>query len=328
MKKYDLIISGTIGMSISGAYVRYFLTQNANRPVSIAVCSLGGYVSDGMAIYQAIKDHGQCSVRFIGMSASAATFLAMGAQRVTIARNALLLIHNAAVDTLAAGSFNKEQLAALQASLGFQAGQLATIDDIIAQIYADRAHRPADDIKAAMATAAWMKPQEAKALGIVDDVDGDEDIPAAAQPSNDLLATLNLPAPQPAKPTLMQRIVDAIRAALDIDEPAGTETEQPTQPEPTADGQPEPPGPQAGNEQPAATETEPSEPGPDPTDELRQRLAQTEERLAQTEESLAQALRQVEALKAAPPSTPAEPPTPEADRDELAARLRDIMLTF
>lgn len=322
MKKYDLIISGTIGMTISGAYVRYFLTQNANRPVSIAVCSLGGYVSDGMAIYQAIKDHGQCSVRFIGMSASAATFLAMGAQRVTIARNALLLIHNAAVDTLAAGSFNKEQLAALQASLGFQAGQLATIDDTIAQIYADRAQRPADDIKAAMANAAWMKPQEAKALGIVDDVDGAEDIPAAAQPSNDLLATLNLPAPQPAKPTLMQRIVDAIRAALDIDEPTDTDTEQTTTTQ-TEPSEPEPADEQQATEQPAAAadqQPEPSEPQPDPADELRQRLAQTEERLAQ-------ALRQVEALKAAPPSTPAEPPTPETSRDELAARLRDIMLT-
>ena len=94
MKKYDLYLTGTVGWSITADYVKYMLDKKQGKPVDVAICSLGGYVDTGLQIYELFKNHGDVNVDFIGMSASAATFMAMGAKNIRMAKNALILIHN------------------------------------------------------------------------------------------------------------------------------------------------------------------------------------------------------------------------------------------
>ncbi len=170
MKKYDLYLTGTVGWSISADYVKYVLDKSKGKPVNVAVCSHGGYVDTGLEIYELFKNHGEVSVDFIGMSASAATFMAMGAKHVSMAKNALVLIHNSMSYVDEWGSRNKEQIDAIIERLKFTRDQLSTIDDVLAQIYSDRNGKSVDEVKAKMKKAAWIKASEAKDFGIVDDI--------------------------------------------------------------------------------------------------------------------------------------------------------------
>lgn len=188
--KYDLIISGTIGSwGCSADYVQYVLNNHKDTDVHVAICSLGGFVDDGLRIYQQFIDHGKVHCHFIGMSASAATFIAMGAVSVDMAKNSLILIHNASGYLDEWGRYNKEQLDSLIEQLKFQRNQLSTIDDVIAQIYADKSGKPVDDVKRKMKVAAWIKPADAVDFGLVDSVV--ESVSTAdKQPKNKLFNSL------------------------------------------------------------------------------------------------------------------------------------------
>ena len=170
MKKYDLYLTGTVGWSISAGYVKYVLDNSKGKPVTVAISSLGGYVDTGLQIYELFKNHGDVTVEFLGMSASSATFMAMGAKNIKMAKNALILIHNSMTWVGEYGSRNKEQIDECIKRLKFQRDQLSTIDDILAQIYADRNGKSVEDVKAKMKVAAWIKAADAVEFGIVDEI--------------------------------------------------------------------------------------------------------------------------------------------------------------
>ncbi len=170
MKKYDLYLTGTVGWSISAGYVKYVLDNSKGKPVNVAISSLGGFVDTGLQIYELFKNHGEVNVEFLGMSASAATFMAMGAKSIKMAKNALILIHNSMTWVGEYGSRNKEQIDECIKRLKFQRDQLSTIDDVLAQIYADRNGKSIEDVKAKMKVAAWIKAADAVEFGIVDEI--------------------------------------------------------------------------------------------------------------------------------------------------------------
>ena len=170
MKKYDLYLTGTVGWSITAGYVKYVLDNSKGKPVTVAISSLGGYVDTGLQIYELFKNHGDVTVEFLCMSASSATFMAMGAKNIRMAKNALILIHNSMTWVGEYGSRNKEQIDECIKRLKFQRDQLSTIDDILAQIYADRNGKSVEDVKAKMKVAAWIKAADAVEFGIVDEV--------------------------------------------------------------------------------------------------------------------------------------------------------------
>ncbi len=197
MKKYDLYLTGTVGgWGISADFVKYVLDKKKDQPVDVAICSLGGYVDTGLQIYELFKNHGQVTVHFLGMSASAATFMAMGAKTVKMSKNALILIHNGMSEVWEWGMFNKEQIDELVKKLQFKRSQLNTIDDVIAQIYADRNGRNLDDVKQKMKVAAWIKASEAKDFGLVDEIFEAEKVQDQVQNriTNSLIKDMGLPA--------------------------------------------------------------------------------------------------------------------------------------
>ncbi len=196
MKKYDLYLTGTVGWSITADFVKYMLDKKKDQPVDVAICSLGGYVNTGLQIYELFKNHGQVTVHFLGMSASAATFMAMGAKTVKMSKNALILIHNAMSWVDSWGQFNKEQIDELVSRLQFQRSQLNTIDDVLAEIYAEKSGKSPDEVKAKMKIAAWIKASDAKTFGLVDEVFEAEKVQDQMQNrfSNSLIKDMGLPA--------------------------------------------------------------------------------------------------------------------------------------
>ncbi len=227
MKKYDLYLTGTVGgWGITADFVKYILDKKKDQPVDVAICSLGGYVDTGLQIYELFRNHGQVTCHFLGMSASAATFMAMGARKVVMSKNALILIHNAMGYVFEWGTMNKEQIDELVKRLQFQRSQLNTIDDVLAEIYAEKSGKSVEDVKAKMKVAAWIKAADAKAFGLVDDIAEAETVPATERNiyTNSLIKDMGLPAlprgfnPETGEenPTagVLQKVVEMLKGLL------------------------------------------------------------------------------------------------------------------
>jgi ATP-dependent protease ClpP protease subunit len=236
MKKYDIYLTGEVGgWGITADFVKYMLDKKKDQPVDVAICSLGGYVNTGLQIYELFKNHGQVTCYFLGMSASAATFMAMGAKKVVMSKNALILIHNAMGHVFEWGNMNKEQLDELVKRLQFQRSQLNTIDDVLAEIYAEKSGKSVDDVKEKMKVAAWIKASDAKDFGLVDEIADAEQIPTNVRNiyTNSLIKDMGLPAlPRgfntetgEENPTagVLQRVVEMLKGLMP--EPATDKTQ-------------------------------------------------------------------------------------------------------
>lgn len=137
---------------------------DAIRPLGdfdLRINSPGGSVPAGSAIYNALRRHkGQVDVYIEGIAASMASVVAMGGNRVIVAANALLMIHdpwsfvagNAAEMRKAADTLDK-----------FKVGMVAA--------YKDKAGMEQAEIERLMSEETWFTAQEALALGFADEIE-------------------------------------------------------------------------------------------------------------------------------------------------------------
>jgi len=129
-----------------------------SESILLRINSPGGDVFDGFAIYNALKAHpAQVDVVIEGLAASAASFVAMAGDTVTMSNPSLLMIHRAW--TMALGNTK---------DMADTATLLSTIDQQIAGIYAERGSGDAAAFLDLMTSETWLTPEEAQALGLVD----------------------------------------------------------------------------------------------------------------------------------------------------------------
>lgn len=133
--------------------------------IELHLNSPGGEVFDGIAIYNALRDHpANITVYVDGLAASAASFIAMAGDTVKIARNAQIMIHDAI--TVVIGN---------AADLVREAEMLDKVSDNIADIYAQRAGGTVKQWRKAMQAETWYSAEEAVAAGLADEVHETED---------------------------------------------------------------------------------------------------------------------------------------------------------
>ena len=177
--KYGMMICGTIGAGYdwwSGTYgtrskdVKAYLDAHQDEEVHIAVSSPGGYVDEGLTIYQLIKDHGKVNVHILGMTASIATVLCMGAKHVDMSVGSTMLIHNASTGVTVWESANKAKLDEIIKLWQKQRDDLDTIDKVIASVYAKKSGKSSDNILAQMEKANWRSPEQALDMGLIDEI--------------------------------------------------------------------------------------------------------------------------------------------------------------
>lgn len=131
--------------------------------IDLHINSGGGDVFDGIAMHAMLLDHpSDVAAKVDGIAASAASFIAMAGDTVSIHRMAKMMIHNAA--GLAWG--NKAVLREL-------ADVLEEIDVTIGQEYADKTGLDASEWAAYMDAETWFSAAKAKELGLVDEISND-----------------------------------------------------------------------------------------------------------------------------------------------------------
>lgn len=166
--KYNILITGAIGWPFSANFIRSQLKEFEGKHVDVYVDSFGGAVVDALDIRQQFIDHGDVTVHIFGMTASAATLLAMGAKKVVMSKFAMMLVHQCSnwVDTW--GSMNAEQLAEAIKNLTAMKDKLETVDQVIANVYAARTGKSVQDCAGWMKKAAWLTADKCKEMGLVD----------------------------------------------------------------------------------------------------------------------------------------------------------------
>ena len=236
--KYQFVISGIIGQEYdwwtgqrgtTTRMVREFLEKHPDEEVDIAICSPGGRVDQGLEIYDAFVNHGKVNAHVIGMTASAATFLTMGAKHVDMVEGSLMLIHNASNTVFEWGSANKEELDRIIEKYQKMRKDLDTIDKVIGSIYAKKTGKSLEECMKKMTSAAWLSPQDCLDFGLIDEIRKDPEETQNVVNNRQSYLNLNkeygLPsfaaaAASPASPateegptsSLIQKTVEAVRS--------------------------------------------------------------------------------------------------------------------
>ena len=229
----------------------------------VRINSPGGSVFEGIAIANALRSHpGNVIVQVDSVAASIASVIAMAGDRVEMAPNAMLMIHEASGVCLG-NSSDMDEMARL----------LALISDNIADAYVAKAGGTREQWREAMQAESWYLPEDAVAAGLADEAlavpktgepveQPDEEEPDMAR-AWDLAAygyagpaKPEAPKPSPAaeaQPTLTIALADLLgedtvarlrAAATPAAEPEPPTAAKPAEPEPTPAEPAEPPAPE------------------------------------------------------------------------------------
>ncbi|MFJ3487736.1 head maturation protease, ClpP-related [Pseudomonas sp. NPDC090202] len=146
------------GEGVTAKRVSAALRNIGDKDVTVKINSPGGDVFEGLAIYNLLREHkGKVTVQVLGLAASAASFIAMAADEIQIARAGFFMIHNAW--TIAAGDRN---------DFTEVATFLDQIDGTLADIYSIRTGDEIKAIRGLMDVETWMGGSAAVDAGFAD----------------------------------------------------------------------------------------------------------------------------------------------------------------
>lgn len=158
---YDVVGDDFWFGGVSAKQVREKLTAaQAVRKINVRINSAGGDVFDGFAIYNLLHSHkAKVTVIVDGLAASIASVIAMAGDKIKMAENAMMMIHNPWTIALGDGE-----------EMRSTAEMLDKVRDQIATTYAARTGRSVAEIVDWMGAETWMTAAEALERGFATEV--------------------------------------------------------------------------------------------------------------------------------------------------------------
>ena len=213
--QYQLHLKGFVGgYDFDRNYVDYVLTRYEGKPVNVLIDSLGGSLATALSIASAFKRHGDVTVHFVGMNASAATVASLGAKHISMDASAMYLVHKCSAEFFEWGHLNADQLAQLVDQCEATIRDLNKLDGNIAQMYASKCSKPQDKLLDLMKEGGWLTAKEAREWGFIDEItDLGETKPVLTDAVASAMAAAGIPIPNvPAadKETAFARFLAAI----------------------------------------------------------------------------------------------------------------------
>lgn len=161
----EIAIYDEIGMwGVTAADFVDELSGITSKNITLRINSPGGDVFDGLAMYSRLQAH-KATINTIvdGLAASAASFIAMAGDTVTMSPGSMMMIHEASGVCMGASCDMREM-----------ADLLDKVSANIADIYARRTGREATEHRTAMKAESWYTDNEAVKAGLADSVAGTE----------------------------------------------------------------------------------------------------------------------------------------------------------
>ena len=157
---YDVIVSDDFWGGVSALNFAKELAAIKTPVINLRINSPGGDVFAARAMELAIREHKSTVVSHIdGEAASAATYVAIAADKVKISEGGFFMVHKAW--SIALGNADDMlQMAAL----------LEKVDETLVATYASHTGKTADEIRQWMAAETWFTAQEALDAGFVDEI--------------------------------------------------------------------------------------------------------------------------------------------------------------
>ncbi len=187
----DIFIYDYIGLGgVTAAEFTKELKALSAKTITVHINTPGGDVFDGLAIYNSLKDHGaRIHVKIDGIAASIGSIIAMAGHSITMGESSFMMIHNPWALVIG----NAKDMRDMALTLDKIGGSLAGV-------YASRAKVSKDQAQRWMDGEMWFTAEEARAVGLADDVQGAESSATAPQARFDLSGYAHIP--------------DALKAAL------------------------------------------------------------------------------------------------------------------
>ena len=154
-------IDGIIGWDIIPSEISAQLKKFKGEPVEILFSSDGGYVSDGLAIFNHIHNYsGETTAIIIGVAASMSSYIPLAANKVIAKSNAVMMIHDPLMGTY---GNQKEHEKAAKILGGFA--------NMLSDIYAKKTGKSLAEIREIMEEESFFFGAEMLEAGLVDEID-------------------------------------------------------------------------------------------------------------------------------------------------------------
>jgi len=169
----EVLMHGVIGDpwdELDSSTFAQFLSQNNDRDIHLRVNSPGGSVFDGIAIHSALDSHsGRVTATIEGTAASAASFVVLPADEITIVPAATMMLHRAHAFAIGNVAVMLEMAEVLEKIDGQIAGLYAEATGKSRATAMDWMTGPADR------DGTWFTAEEALTAGLVDSIRGAKD---------------------------------------------------------------------------------------------------------------------------------------------------------
>ena len=146
--------------NINPKAIKQALNEANGSDIELEINSPGGYVDAGSEIYTALKEYqGQVIAKITGQACSAASWIALAADRVEMSPTAQMMIHRAS--TMSIG--NSDDLAS-------DLNALNSLDKSFVDLYSQRTGLDAQEVYRLMCNTTWMNAKEAVDKGFADEI--------------------------------------------------------------------------------------------------------------------------------------------------------------
>lgn len=199
---------GVVGQDFTAAEIASKLDDDT-KLVKVRLNSDGGFVNDGFAIYNLLRNHpARVEIEVVAAAMSAASYILMAADKSTIHSNGVVMIHEARGGVEGrAGDFET------------QATELRRINDAMIMALAARLDGTAseDEVRAMVAAETFIPAEQAVEMGLVDTLLEDK-APAKAMAClrPETVARLNVNSPQSAAQSAQGRKGDTMGTTAEI----------------------------------------------------------------------------------------------------------------
>lgn len=150
-----------------------FLSENKGKEVVVEVNSPGGSVDQAIVMQKMLQAHGNVTVRFVGMCASAVTWMAFGAKSIEIYDDSFWMCHRSSITVDIYRSMKVEDIEKTILQLQSQKKTTQAVDLMIIQKYHQRSQskdKSIEQVISLMNEERFLSAAEAQEWGFVDRV--------------------------------------------------------------------------------------------------------------------------------------------------------------